>query len=193
MISVSLEDVVFAVCGLIGLLVAAATALLREELGDVLDRLHLDVDQGRARAAVLLVGFVSGFGVGGLIAVRLLGVHGGFAVLAAMIAGVLGGGLGVAVSAFVRDPDSQAAPSMRELVGRSASVAVAIPAGRFGSVYVKAEGRTHEYSATAVADIGAGAEVTVTGAVGDGLVVAAIEAPPRARVLSDEDHPPRSE
>ena len=67
------------------------------------------------------------------------------------------------------------------------------PAGRFGSVYVRAEGRTHEYSATAVADIGAGAEVTVTGAVGDGLVVAAIEAPPRARVLSDEDHPPRSE
>ena len=31
----------------------------------------------------------------------------------------------------------------------AASVAVAIPAGRFGTVYVKAEGQTHEFSATA--------------------------------------------
>jgi membrane protein implicated in regulation of membrane protease activity len=65
---------------------------------------------------------------------------------------------------------------MRDLVGREASVAVAIPAGRFGSVYVRTRGETREYSATASADIPAGAVVTVTGALGNGLVVAAVEA-----------------
>ena len=43
-----------------------------------------------------------------------------------------------------------------DLVGRDASSSVAIPAGRFGSVLVKAEGQTHEFSATASVDIPAG-------------------------------------
>jgi hypothetical protein len=78
---------------------------------------------------------------------------------------------------------------MRELVGRPASVAVAITAGGFGSVYVKAQGRTHEYSATASVDIGAGAEVNVTGAVGDALMVAMTDSAPATRVLADDDQP----
>jgi membrane protein implicated in regulation of membrane protease activity len=105
-----------------------------------------------------------------------------------MVAGVVGAGAGWAVSGYVRSLESPDPPSMRDLVGRSASVAVAIPAGRFGSVYVRAEGRTHEYSATASADIPAGAHVTVTGAVGNGLVVAPVDSAPATRVLTEEDH-----
>jgi membrane protein implicated in regulation of membrane protease activity len=187
MTSVSLEDIVFAAFGLIGLGLAVATVAFGDQLGEVLDRLGIGVETSRAPVAALLIGFIALFGFGGLIAVRLLDVHGGFAVLAGMIAGVVGAGAGWAVSGYVRDSESPGPPSMRDLVGRSASVAVAIPAGRFGSVYVRAEGRTHEYSATASGDIPAGAHVTVTGAVGDGLVVARVESPPAARVLSDDD------
>jgi membrane-bound ClpP family serine protease len=187
MTSVSLEDIVFAAFGLIGLALALATVFFGEELGEVLDRLGVGVETARAPVAALLIGFVLLFGLGGLIAVRFLGMHGGFAVLAGMVAGVAGAAAGWAVSGYVRTAESPGPPSMREVVGRSASVAVAIPAGRFGSVYVRAEGRTHEYSATASADIPAGAQVTVTGAVGDGLVVALVEPSPAPRVLSEED------
>jgi len=189
MTSASLEDIVFVACGLIGLVLAAATVALGDQLGELLDRAGVGVETARAPVAAVLIGFIGLFGAGGLVAVRLLGVHGGFAVLAGMIAGVVGAGVGWAVSSFVRESERPTAPSMRDLVGRPASVAVAIAAGRFGSVYVRAEGRTREYSATASADIPVGAQVTVTGAVGNGLVVAPIESPTTARVLSDEDHP----
>jgi membrane protein implicated in regulation of membrane protease activity len=188
MTSVSLEDIVFAAFGLIGLALAAATVAYGDQLGELLDRLGVGVETSRAPVAAMLIGFIALFGFGGLIAVRL-GVHGGFAVLAGMIAGVVGAAAGWAVSGYIRDSESPGPPSMRDLVGRSASVAVAIPAGRFGSVYVRAEGRKHEYSATAAADIPAGAQVTVTGAVGNGLVVTPVESRPAARVLSDEDQP----
>jgi membrane-bound ClpP family serine protease len=187
--NVALEDIVFVTCGLAGLVLAVASVAFGDQLGELLDRVGIGVETARAPVAALLIGFISLFGVGGLVAVRILGVHGGFAVLAAMVAGVIGAIVGWAVSAFVRDAEREGAPSMRELVGQPASVAVAIAAGRFGSVYVRAEGRTHEYSATASTDILAGARVTVTGAVGNGLVVAAIDSPMTPPVLADEDEP----
>jgi membrane protein implicated in regulation of membrane protease activity len=186
MISASLEDIVYVACGLIGLVLAAATVALGDQLGELLDRAGVGVETARAPVAALLIGFIGLFGAGGLVAVRVLGIHGGFAVLAGLIAGVVGAVAAGALSGYVRAAESPGAPSMRELVGRPASVAVAIAAGRFGSVYVRAEGRTHEYSATAPSDIPVGAHVTVTGAVGNGLVVALIESPTAARVLSDE-------
>ena len=186
MTNVSLEDIVFAAFGLIGLGLAVATVAYGEQLGELLDRIGVGVETSRAPVAALLIGFVVLFGFGGLIAVRL-GVHGGFAVLAGMIAGLAGAAAAWAVSGYIRESENPGPPSMRDLVGRSAAVAVAIAAGRFGSVYVRAEGRTHEYSATAAADIPAGAAVTVTAAVGDGLVVAPVESSPAPRVLSEED------
>ena len=56
-------------------------------------------------------------------------------------------------------------------LGRQASVEVGIPAGRFGSVLIKAEGQTHEFSATSSVDIPAGSAVTVIGTAGTGLLV----------------------
>jgi hypothetical protein len=50
-------------------------------------------------------------------------------------------------------------------------VSVAIPAGRLGTVYVRAEGMNHEISATAAEDIPSGAAVKITATAGMGLVV----------------------
>ena len=48
---------------------------------------------------------------------------------------------------------------------------VSIPASRFGSVLVKAEGQTHEFPATADRDVPAGRTVTITGIAGNGVIV----------------------
>jgi membrane protein implicated in regulation of membrane protease activity len=64
--------------------------------------------------------------------------------------------------------------SIRDLVGDEAFVAVGIPAGRFGSVLVKKEGQTHEFSATATTDVAAGSTVRVIGVAGAGLIVETI-------------------
>ena len=80
------------------------------------------------------------------------------AMLAAVVvatgsAGAVGGlgGLGIVYGLFsvFRRSEGAAPFQLSDLVGRAGSVAVSIPAGHRGSVYVKAEGQTHEFSATA--------------------------------------------
>jgi membrane protein implicated in regulation of membrane protease activity len=183
---ISLEDVVFGGCGVVGAVLAVMTVAFEERLADWLDA-GLDRDRPMAgviaRVAVSLVGF----GLVGLLATRLLGIHGGFAVAAALAGAVVGATVGPPLLAMARGSGGIAALSMRDLVGRTASVAVAIPGGKFGSVYVRSGGRSHEYSATAAADIPAGVDVTVTGAVGDGLIVAPVAAPVTRSLLDGDD------
>ena len=63
-------------------------------------------------------------------------------------------------------------PSRRPISSaHDAFVQVGIPAGRYGSVLVKAEGQTHEFSATSSVDIATGAVVRVSGVAGSGLIV----------------------
>ena len=68
--------------------------------------------------------------------------------------------------------------STSDLVGHDAYVQVGIPAGHYGSVLVKAEGQTHEYSATSSVDVPAGSTVSITGVAGTGLIVMPIAANP---------------
>jgi len=63
---------------------------------------------------------------------------------------------------------------MGGLVGDTAFVSVGIPAGRYGSVLVKKEGQTHEFSATASAEIAVGTTARVIGVAGNGLIVEAM-------------------
>ena len=64
-----------------------------------------------------------------------------------------------------------------DLIGRDAYVQVGIPAGRYGSVLVKAEGQTHEFSATSPIEIVVGSVVRVSGIAGTGLIVEPITPP----------------
>ncbi len=172
MLDVSIENLVFSVCALVGGGLLLITVLVDDILGAV-----IDFDLGGVSLMPLLLSFVSMFGVGGLIATQLLDVHGG---QAGLIGGLFGlGGFGIAYGLFglLRRSEAPPAFSTRDLVGQDAYVAVAIPAGRNGSVYVKAEGQTHEFSATASTDIPAGTTVRVTGVAGAGLIVAPISVP----------------
>ena len=172
MLDVSVENLVFTVCLLIGGGLLLVTVLVDDILGAI-----IDFDLGGVSLMPLLLSFISMFGVGGLFATQVLEIHGGQAGLVGGVFGLIG--LGIAYSVFTLLQRSQAPPafSTRDLIGTEAFVAVGIPAGRQGSVYVKAEGQTHEFSATAATDIPAGATVRVTGVAGAGLIVEPITAP----------------
>jgi membrane protein implicated in regulation of membrane protease activity len=172
MIDIPVEDFVFVVCTLVGGGLLLITVLLDDILGAV-----FDFDVGGVSLMPLLLSFVSMFGVGGLFATRVLDVHGGQAA-------AWGGGFGVAGMAIayfifsaLRRAEAPAPFSTRDLIGHDAFVQVGIPAGRYGSVLVRAEGQTHEFSATAPIDIAVGSVVRVSGVGGTGLIVELITPP----------------
>lgn len=171
-ITVPIEDLIFVLAALIGGGLLLITVLLDDILGGILDALHLDFSIGGVSLMPPLLAFVAMFGVGGIFATQVLDLHGGQAALVGV--GFGAGGFGVAFGMFtaLRRAEGGKPFAISELVGHEGSVSVAIPAGRLGTVYVRAEGQTHELSATATEDLAAGTPIRVVGVAGMGLVVA---------------------
>jgi membrane protein implicated in regulation of membrane protease activity len=176
-ITIPIEDLVFVVCVLVGGALLLVTVLVDDVLGGILDALHVGFDIGGVSLMPLLLAFVSMFGAGGLIATQVFDVHGGRAALVGTAFGAAGFAVTWALFQLLRRSEGANPFSTSDLIGRDAYVAVAIPAGHFGSVYVKAEGQTHEFSATALTDVPAGSSVRVTGVAGAGLIVAPLPQP----------------
>ena len=174
-ITIPIEDFVFVVCTLVGGGLLLVTVLVDDILGGIFDALHLSFDIGGVSLMPLLLAFVSMFGVGGLMATQVFDVHGGQAALVGTGFGAVGFGLTYVLFQALRRSEGENPFSTSDLVGRDALVAVSIPAGRFGSVYVKAEGQTHEFTATSGEDIPNGSPVRVTGVAGTGVVVERIQ------------------
>jgi membrane protein implicated in regulation of membrane protease activity len=169
MIDVPVEDFIFVVCALIGGGLLFITVLLDDILGAVF---HFDV--GGVSLMPLLLSFISMFGVGGLFATQVLDIHGGQAAIVGTAFGLAGMGIAYGLFSALRRSEAPEPFSMHDLVGDTAFVSVGIPAGRYGSVLVKKEGQTHEYSATASTEVPVGTTVRVTGVAGNGLIVATI-------------------
>jgi membrane protein implicated in regulation of membrane protease activity len=174
---VPIEDLIFVVCTLVGGGLLLITVVVDDILGGVLDALHIGFDIGGVSLMPLLLGFVSMFGVGGLFGTQFLGLHAGPAAIVGTIGGAIGFLIVFVMFSALRRSEGANPFSTSSLVGRPASVSVSIPAGRFGSVLVKAEGQTHEFTATAAVDLPTGTPVTVTGTAGTGLIVAPIQRP----------------
>ncbi len=168
MFEIPIEDFIFVVCALIGGGLLLITVLVDDILGAI-----FDFDVGGVSLMPLLLSFVSMFGVGGLFATQVLDVHGGQAAAWGGGFGVVGLGIAYGIFSALRRAEALEPFSTADLVGRDAYVQVGIPAGRHGSVLVKAEGQTHEFSATSSADIPAGRVVKVSGVAGAGLIVEA--------------------
>ena len=171
-ITIPIEDFVFVVCALVGGGLLLITVLVDDVLGGVLDALHIGFDIGGVSLMPLLLAFVAMFGVGGIIATQTFDVHGGQAALIGTGFGAVGFGLALTLFRMLRKAEGSRPFSLHDLVGGEAAVSTAIPAGRHGSVYVRAEGQTHEISATSSVDVAAGTVVTVTGVAGTALLVA---------------------
>jgi membrane protein implicated in regulation of membrane protease activity len=172
MFQVPVEDFIFVVCALIGGGLLLITVLLDDLLGAV-----FDFDVGGVSLMPLLLSFITMFGVGGLFATQVLDLHGGQAAVIGVGFGLAGMAIAWGIFAALRRAEAPEPFSTRDLIGTDAYVQVGIPAGHYGSVLVKAEGQTHEFSATAAVDIPAGTVARVSGVAGAGLIV---EGPPSA-------------
>lgn len=166
MFEIPVEDFIFVVCALVGGGLLLITVLVDDILGAI-----FDFDIGGVSLMPLLLSFVSMFGVGGLFATQVLDVHGGQAAIWGAGFGLVGMAIAYGIFSALRRAEAPEPFSTRDLVGHEAYVQVGIPAGRYGSVLVKAEGQTHEFSATSSSDIPVGSVVRVTGVAGSGLIV----------------------
>ena len=170
-ITIPIEDLVFVLAALVGGGLLLVTVLLDDILGGILDALHLDFSIGGVSLMPPLLAFIAMFGVGGIFATQVMALHGGQAALVGVAFGVVGYVVAFALFRALRRAEGDRPFSVADLVGRIGSVSVAIPAGRLGTVYVRAEGQNHEISATATDDIPQGTAVKVVGTAGMGLVV----------------------
>jgi membrane protein implicated in regulation of membrane protease activity len=170
-ISIPIEDLVFVLAALIGGGLLLLTVLLDDVLGGILDALHIDFSIGGVSLMPPLLAFVAMFGVGGIFASQVLDMHGAPAAVVGVGFGIAGFAVAYLLFSALKRAEGSRPFSIGDLVGHMGSVSVAIPAGRLGTVYVRAEGQNHELSATASEDIPSGAAVKVIGTAGMGLVV----------------------
>jgi membrane protein implicated in regulation of membrane protease activity len=181
-ITVPIEDLVFVLAALVGGGLLLITVLLDDILGGILDALHLDFSIGGVSLMPPLLAFVAMFGVGGIFATQVLSLHGGPAAIVGVGFGIVGYAVAFGLFRALRRAEGGKPFSVGDLVGREGSVSVSIPAGRLGTVYVRAEGQNHEISATASEDIPSGTPVRIVGTAGMGLVV--------GRLATDPSTPP---
>jgi membrane protein implicated in regulation of membrane protease activity len=153
-------------------------------IGGLLDGFGFDI-AGTSVTPVLL-GFIGMFGAGGLFATQVLGMHGWAAAVVGIIAGVGGAAIAAGLFGALKRSESGEPFKIADLVGDEVYVAVAIPAGRYGSVLAKREGQTHEFSATSEQDIPSGRTVRVTGVAGTGLIVHDVTSPAVSAATGEE-------
>jgi membrane protein implicated in regulation of membrane protease activity len=174
-ITVPIEDLVFVLAALVGGGLLLITVLLDDVLGGILDALNVDFSLGGVSLMPPLLAFIAMFGVGGIFATQVLDLHGGPAAAVGVGFGLVGFAVAYLLFRALRRAEGSRPYSIGDLVGRDGSVSVTIPAGRLGTVYVRAEGQTHELSATASEEIPSGTAIRVTGTAGMGVVVARLE------------------
>jgi membrane protein implicated in regulation of membrane protease activity len=185
-ITIDVANAIFLVCLLAGGALLLVTVVLDDLLGGILDSLHVGFDLAGVSLMPLLLGFVSMFGVGGLIGTQLLQLDSGRASLVGGLAGAVGAAFVFVMFSMLRRSEAPPPFSLNDLVGQRARVSVAIPARRYGSVYLTYAGASHNLTATADTDVPNGATVTVTGVAGSHLIVAPqVPESPRERTASD--------
>lgn len=170
-ITIPIEDLVFVIAALVGGGLLLITVLLDDVLGGLLDALHIDFSIGGVSLMPPLLAFIAMFGVGGIFASQVMDLHGAPAAAVGVGFGLVGFAVAYLLFRALKRAEGAKPYSIGDLVGRTGSVSVSIPAGRLGTVYVRAEGQNHEISATASEDIPARAAVKVVATAGMGLVV----------------------
>jgi membrane protein implicated in regulation of membrane protease activity len=170
-LTIDLANTIFIVCLLAGGVLLLVTVLLDDILGGLLDVFHIDFDLGGVSLMPLLLAFVAMFGVGGLIGTQVFGLGPPQASLVGGVGGLVGAGLVFGIFNFLKRAEAPQAFSLSDLVGASGRVAVAIPAGRYGSVLLSHAGTSHNLTATSDVDIPAGTPVTIVETAGGMLIV----------------------
>ena len=171
MITIDLGNAIFIFCLLVGGGLLLITVLLDDVIGGALDALHIGFDIGGVTLMPPLLGFVSMFGIGGLIGTQIFQLDTGRASLVGGIAGALGFGLVWGMFAAIRRSEGPSAPRLEDLIGTTGRVHVAIPARRYGTVFVPFAGASQGMRATADVDVREGTTVRITAVSGTDLIV----------------------
>jgi hypothetical protein len=135
MITIPIEDWVFAVCALAGGVLLLVMVVFDDILGGLLDGLGFDV--GGTSITPILLGFVGMFGAGGLFATQVLDIHGAQAAIVGVVSGLAGAGIAAALFGVLRRSESGEPFAIADLVGDEVYVSVAIPEGRYGTILAK--------------------------------------------------------
>jgi membrane-bound ClpP family serine protease len=170
-IEINLTNTIFLFCIFVGGGLLLITILVDDILGGVFDALHIGVDFAGGSLVPLLLGFVSMFGVGGLLGTEILKLSGAQASLVGAGFGILGAAFVTGIFRFLRKAESAEAFSLQDMVGSQGRVSVSIRAGHFGTVLLSFAGASHNLTATADVDIAAGESVAVDGVAGSNLIV----------------------
>ena len=115
MIEIPLEDLVFAICLLVGGGLLLITVLVDDIIGGLFDA--LDISIGGTSLVPLLLSFVAMFGVGGLFATQILDLHGAQAALVGLVTGLGGAALAGVLFRFLISSESPNPFSTADLVG----------------------------------------------------------------------------
>jgi hypothetical protein len=129
-------------------------------------------------SARIMAAFVTAFGAGGM-AARYYDLSHPAASGVGVVSGIVMAGLVYQFAKLLYSQQASVDVGMPGLVGRSAEVSVAIPAGGVGQISLMASGERSEHIARSSAGqaIPRGVEVIVTGLRGDSLVVAPLDTP----------------
>ena len=171
MITIPIEDWVFAVAALVGGVLLLITVVFDDILGGLLDGFGFDI--GGTTLTPILLGFIGMFGAGGLFATQVLDIHGA----QAAIVGVLSGDRRRGAR---RRPVQRAQPERERGAvqargprrRRGVRERRRSPPAGTARVLAKSEGQTHEFAATADrGHRGRPDGAASTGAAGNGLIV----------------------
>src|SRR5688572_1881220 len=124
-------------------------------------------------SARVMAAFLTAFGVGGVVG-RYYDLSHPAASGVGVIAGMVMAGMVYQFAKLLYSQQASSELRMATLIGRSAEVTVAIPAGGLGQVTVSVGGERSEHIARGAGNqaVARGTEVVVTGLRGDSLVVA---------------------
>ena len=116
MITIPIEDWIFAVAALVGGVLLLITVVFDDVVGGLLDGFGFDI--GGTSITPVLLGFIGMFGAGGLFATQVLDIHGGQAAIIGVVSGRRRRG---ACRRPVRGPETErergAVQDSRDLVG----------------------------------------------------------------------------
>ncbi|HYS96863.1 MAG TPA: NfeD family protein [Candidatus Dormibacteraeota bacterium] len=164
-------DLVFGGCLLIGGGLLLLTLIFDDLFGGILNAIHLGFDVAGVSPTPVLLGFVAMFGVGGLFGLHTFGLGPGGATLIGLGAGAAGAVIVLGAFKVLASAESTASFSLADMVGATGRVSVAIPANRFGTVFISFAGASHNMTATADSEIPSGRMVKVVAIAGNNLVV----------------------
>jgi len=143
---IDLANGIFIFCLAVGGGLLLLTVVLDDVIGGMFDALHIGIHVGGVALMPPLLGFVAMFGIGGLIGTQIFKLETGAASLVGGVAGAIG-------------------------FGQTGRVSVAIPARRYGTVFVSYAGASHNLTATSDVDVAPGSSVRVTGVAGTNVIV----------------------